>query len=485
MEYLVPKIPKKFIGRKKELQVLQSITQEQEATIVVIYGRRRIGKTTLLEYAYGSHHMLKFEGIEGEPKGRQIKQVIEQLAGYRQEPLLRHLQLENWTDVFQLLYESVKEGPCVLYFEEVQWLANYKTEFIAELKYVWDNFFRKNDQLILVLCGSSPSFMINNVIHSKSLYNRSQYELSLQEFNIRETQQFLGERSIKETMNAYLTIGGVPEYLKWADKDSSTFLSICKNAFVKNGFFVQECEKIFTSSMATNPYYKKVIQFLSKKRFATRKEIAAFLEVETGGSLTKLLKDLELCGFIESYTPYNMSDDSYLIRYCIADHYLQFYFHFIKPKLKAIKNAEFIDSPTSGVNQASYITWLGYAFERFCRKRSSLIAKILGFSAVQYKSGVYFNRSVEKEVPGFQIDLVFDRADKVMTVCEIKYTEAKVTSSVIEEFERKLACFPALKQKTVHKILVTASGATEELINRWYFDQIITLEDLFKAESLG
>jgi len=483
MEYYTPKLPKIFIGRSREMLLLKKIALQEDARIVVVYGRRRIGKTTLIEQAYHSYHMLKFEGIEGANKKHQIAQVVRQLAQYRGEPFLNKLALKTWVEVFQLLYESVKQGPCVLYFEEVQWLAHYQPEFIAELKFVWDNYFRKNDELILVLCGSSPSFIINHIIHSKSLYNRAQYELPIGEFNIVETKQFLGKSSNREVMDTYLTIGGIPEYLKWVMKDSSTFLGLCNNSFIKGGFFAQEHNKIFTSSLAQNKHYKRIIAFLSKRRFAVRSELSEFLKIHSGGSLTELLNDLEVCGFIDCYSPYDAGENSYLTRYCISDQYLQFYFHCIKPKIKSIENNDFSSNPISAINHASYMKWLGFSFERFCRKQHRLIAKILGFSAVQYHSGAYFNRTTENKEPGYQIDLLFDRADHVVTICEIKYTEGKVSVSVIEEFEGKLALFQNKKNRSIHKVLITAAEVTDELKNRHYFDRIILLADLFAAEE--
>jgi AAA+ ATPase superfamily predicted ATPase len=479
MHYYTPKLPKHFIGRANELISLEKIAKASEARLVVVYGRRRIGKTTLIEYAYSTHPILKFEGIEGAGKSKQITHVIQQLAQYRQEPYLNNLVLKTWTEVFELIYQSVKDGPCVLYFEEVQWLANYQEEFIAELKFVWDNYFRRNDDLILILCGSSPSFIINHIIHSKSLYNRSQYELPITEFNLKETQQFLNKTSQREVMDAYLTIGGIPEYLKWLKKDSSVFLSLCNHAFVKGGFFVREHDKIFTSSMSENKHYKNIIEFLSKHRFATRRDLMKTLKISSGGSLSSMLYDLEICGFINSYIPYNMKTGSYLTRYCIADNYLQFYFHFIEPKLKAIENNDFFENPAAAINQTHYIRWLGFAFERFCRKNHQIIATILGFSAVQYLSGAYFNKRTQTEDPGYQIDLLFDRADHVLTICEIKYTTSKVSVSVVEEFERKLALLPQAKNTTIQKVLISANDVSEELRNMHYFDNIITLADLF------
>jgi uncharacterized protein len=259
-----------FIGRSFELEQLKQIGEAQEASIIVMYGRRRVGKTELLEQAFRTRNLLKFEGIEGLTEQEQFAHAMSQLAIYVEVPILKKTVIDSWKDFFELLAQYTRQGTWTIYLEELQWLANYKSTLISELKYVWDNHFRHNPKLVLILCGSAPTFMLENVIHSKALYNRSQYEFHLNEFNIIEAREFLKKRSNKEVFDAYLTIGGVPEYLKWVNKESSVFLSLCKNSFTANSFFAHEYERIFTSGMANNKYYQEIIEILGKQKFATR-----------------------------------------------------------------------------------------------------------------------------------------------------------------------------------------------------------------------
>lgn len=478
-------IPKKvtlmrnFVGRKFEWERLTAIGNLEKASILVVYGRRRIGKTELLEQVYAHRNILKFEGIQGKSQQDQISHVLWQLSEYVQNPLISKLNLDSWVEVFKLIHDELSKGQWTIYFEEVQWLADYQDGFISELKFVWDNYFKNREGLLLVLCGSAPSFMINHVIHSKSLYNRSQHELHLKEFSLLETAEYLPKRSRREVMDAYLTVGGIPEYLKWCKSSSSVFLSICENAFLPDSFFSKEHERIFVSSLSENKHYKTIIEFLALNRFATRNEIAKHLKISTSGSLTNLLKDLMLCGFINKYSPYNLSDESHLSRFCICDNYLQFYYKFIKPIYSDIQRGSYIGNPLSALKSDAYQKWLGYAFERFCRHRHHLIAKIMGFHGINYHSGAFFNRSSAESEPGFQFDLVFDRDDKVITLCEIKYSQATIGTAVIEEFERKIALFPNKKKKTLQKVLITTEGISDALQSRHYFDRVITLDDLF------
>ena len=237
--------------------------------------------------------------------------------------------------------------------------------------------------------------------------------------------------------------------------------------------------KLIALGYARNKNYKKIVEFLSKRRFATRSEILTFLKLDSGGTLSDLLFDLEQCGFIERYTPFDKPDSSLLARYCILDAYIQFYIKFIKPIEKNIDAGIYNKTPTGALKIDTYRQWLGYSFERLCRKNHVVIAKILGFQEVSYKVGTYYNRASEKALPGFQIDLIFDRADQVYTVCEIKLSQAKIGMSVVSEFEKKLSLFPNPKSKTIQKVLISAEGAEKPLIHAGYFDNIITINDLF------
>lgn len=480
MEALVIKEMKGFIGRKREQERLHSLGSANEPAIVIVYGRRRVGKTELLEQAFRKRNILKFEGIEGLSKEEQFANAMRQLAKYTKDELLTKVTISSWSEFFDLLNRYTQEGCWTIYLEELQWLANYDSQLIAELKYFWDNHFRRNSEIILVLCGSAPSFMLDKVVHSKALYNRSQHELHLKELSISETKAFLGQHSNREVFDAYLTVGGIPEYLKWLNKKSSVFLSLCSNAFTSGSFFFREYEKIFTSHLANNSHYREVIMALSQHKFLSREALAKKLKISSGGTLSKILVDLEKCGFISKYHPYNLSDRTNVIRYAIADNYLHFYFNFIYPIRNRIKNGDYDDAPTSAIKMDSYAKWLGFAFERWCRRYNRTIAKILGFSGVNYQSGAYFSRSTDKEDAGYQIDLIFDRADNVYTICEIKYLQSPARTKVIAEMEKKLALFPNKGNKTLHKVLICNEGAEPSLLDRAYFDRVIDCEELLQ-----
>lgn len=476
--YKPPKI-KHFINRRYELSRLASaVTDGSVASLIFVYGRRRVGKTALLEKAFTNRRLLKFEGLEGRTEQQQRDAVMRQLARYAQDDLISRLTIKTWEDVFHAIHRYVDQGQWTVYFEEVQWLANYKRHFITELKLFWDNHFSQNLDLVMILCGSSPAYMVQEVVRSKALYNRATLELPVHAFSLDDLEHFLPKTSTKaDRLEAYLTVGGIPPYLNMLRKYSSTFLGLCNESFVQGGFFVGEYERLLVSSLSADPVYKRILAFLAKKRFATRSEIEQAAHLSSGGSTSRYFEELELCGFIESYTSFHLKSGRNLMRYSIADPYLQFYFRFIEPIRKDVESGTYNHSPTTALSRGRYQQWLGYAFERFCRTHHRQIARILGFDAIEYQHGPYFRRSGPASEPHMQIDLCFMRADKTLTVCEIKHTQAPSSKDVGRQFSEKLERVTLPKAKRIERVLISTSGATDGCTR--YFDRIISLDDLF------
>lgn len=480
LTYYTPKRNQNFIGRNHEQEIIHRAEANDSPSILVVYGRRRTGKTELIEQTLRRRSLLKFEGIQGQDQSYQIRRAFDQLASYTGNKLYQDLTIAGWSTFFEKLcdiLEGEAASSVTLYLEELQWLANYDTELLAELKYFWDNRLRHLPKLLLVLCGSSPSFMINKVVRSKALHNRALFEIPVRPFQVSETKAFLGKKYTDEdVLEAQLTVGGIPEYLKYLKQDASILLSMCQNSFTSTGFFLNEIERIFVSSFADKPSYRQVIEALAERRFMTREQIAESAGVSSGGSLTELLEDLELCGFIERYSPYNVAARSRLVRYALSDNYLQFFYKFIDPIRDRVAQGKFNSSPLRALSLQSYRIFRGHAFERFCRSQDFRIAEILGFSGVDYKAGSYFDR--KSLASNFQVDLLFERKDRVYTICEIKYQEAPLGVKVFHEVQEKLTKMNLKKNYRVQLVLVTAGPVEEKLLHGAYFDRVITLGEL-------
>ena len=469
---------KSIVGRKAEIQKLRNILKLDEPIVITVHGRRRVGKTFLLEYVTKAEKIWKFEGLEKQPKSKQIEHVLEVLAEFLNDFSVAKLKFKKWKEVFELIAKHAPKN-LVLYFEEVQWLANYRTDFVSELKYVWDNKFRKLAGIKIILCGSSASFIVKKIVKSNALYNRSAEHLSVKPFDLKETYDFFNKRlSVLQTLEAYLLVGGIPEYLKYLKKYSSPYLGICKESFVNDGFIYLEYEKVFTSNLAKHPDYKNIIEFLALNGASTKDQIIKYLKSSGGGSLSAVLEDLMQCGFIvkiKSFDSYK--DNSHNVRYDIADYFLRFWSQFIKPLKNRIQKNAFAGSELSVIDKNIYKSYLGLQFERFCRENSEMIAKKLGFHNIAFQDGGFYRRK-DFLHSGLQIDLGYLRSDNILTICEVKFQDKPIGVSVINEFQKKEDILKMLfGSYSIERVLISASGGSKDLIKSKYFDRIIEPKD--------
>jgi len=376
--------------------------------------------------------------------------------------------------------EYLVDGTKALYLEEFQWLSGYSHELISEIKYFWDNYWRKNKDFTLILCGSSPSFMISEVVKSKAMHNRALHEFHVQPFSAKETHEFLGAAiSREQALDALLFVGGIPEYLKYLQQESSVYLSLARNAFTPNSFFSGEYERIFVSSLESNPHYRKIIAFLARKRNATRNEIAGHLGIASGGNLTEVLNDLDLCGFVRRYTPFDKNHTSLLARYEIGDPYLQLYHRVIEPRLSDIQQGRYTKDPLGAFSIQQMEQWLGYSLERYCRNNAHIVAQYLGFSDVHYQAGAFFSRGTAKSDRGFQIDLVYKRADRVITLCEVRHNSTPISISEARKINESFACYTAPPGHTIQKVLIAKGGVQPKVSDTMLFDKVVDPLDIF------
>jgi hypothetical protein len=468
-----------IIGRNDEVSKLTKIANLEEASIIIVHGRRRAGKTSLIEEVYKKRNLIKIEGIEDKKRDKsfQIESFLEQLSRIFKNPTIRKIRYQSWREPLIELAEKVKTGEYTIFLDELQWLASYESELVSELKYIWDNYLKKNKQLILVLCGSSASFMVSEVLHSKALYNRSMHEIALSPLDLDQTLEFLGEKYNRhQALEALLCVGGIPEYLKYLKADSSVYLSFCKAAFVKSGFFVDEAQRLFVSSLANNLNYKRIVELIGLKDILSREGILKNIGLKSGKNVTSLLNDLELSGIIYPTTSYNNTTvKTKLIRYELKDPYLRFYYKFILKNLRAINSAAFNKSPTQVLPISSYYQALGYSFEHYCHCNAHRIAEGLGFAAVSYSAGPLIRRGDGNNI---QLDLVFARADRVVTVCEVKYLNKAADIEVGKTHQNRISNLKLKPNQRIESVLIAPNGYTERLRASNIFDKIIGINEI-------
>ena len=471
-----------FVGRTGELEKIRKQLDRSDSSIVLVYGRRRIGKTELIRTSLGERRAVFFEGLENRSKKEQLTAFIAQLNFQFREADLSGRKISTWLEAFELLHECLKAEPAHIVFDEFQWMANYRADVISELKLMWDGYLSKIPGTTLILSGSIASFMLDKVLNSSALYGRIESIVHLTEFSIQESNQFLESRGSREVWDARMLFGGVPQYLELASRSPSIGLAVKDLYFHPEGYLFQEYDRIFVSHFGRNPNYGKVIRCLSEKPYGLfRDELLRRAGVASGSSATSVLRDLEAAGFIRLEHPFDQKGRSRIMKYSLADAYLRFYFQFVEPNTVQIKQGNQESVYRSVIGSGAYHNWMGRAFEQVCMDHAHLLSKILGFDAVNYTFGSYF-RSYQKKNPGVQMDLIFDRADHVMTLCEIKNQSAPVGLSVIAEVERKVEVlrneFP---KNTICPVLISFGEVTGEVVNRAWFSNIIQADDILKS----
>ncbi len=464
----------KFIGRKKELNALNKLSKRKN-TITVIYGRRRIGKSCLIKEFLKNKQSLFFEGLEGLSKAHQLKNFILQL-NYQTGNKFK--KPKSWSEALLNLNSVVENKAYWIVFDEFQWIANYRSEIVSELKMIWDQYLSKTENISMILCGSIASFMTTKVIKSKALYGRTDLVISLKEFKLYETRIMLKDYGFQELLDAQMILGGVPKYLELVSSYPSLYLALDDLAFSETGYFFEEFERIFVSHFAKNADYLKIINCLSKYPYGLyRDELVNKASIDTGGGLTQHLNNLESAGFIKTIYPIDKQKNSRILKYYISDAFLRFYYAFIKPKIAEIENNQQI-SFNELTHTPLFYNWRGKAFENLCMKHTTKIANILGFSSVKYKVGPYFRASKQGET-GSQIDLLFDRADNVLTMCELKSSKSPIGIEVEKEINQKIDFLQKkYKRHSIQAVLIYDGTITNNLKNSPYILKKISSEQL-------
>lgn len=469
-----------FIGRQHERACLAEWEKRlPRGTLSVLHGRRRVGKTRLIKEVFRKHDLLFFEGLEGQSTRVQQQHFLEQLSLLTRRKKYLKDRPNNWSQPLGFLADYIEERAkkgkaTVVFLDEFQWMAANRVDLVTRLKFIWDS--RLADLPVhLILCGSISSFMVRKVVRSKALYGRVHLEIHLRPLTLPEIAPLFAKRNLREVVELYMAIGGVPQYLEMLEPTKSFILNMQKLCFSRHGYLVEEFERLFASHFGRNPHYRRILEDLGKYPSLSREAIAKNCKLDTGGTLTQYLEELELAGFIERYVPVGRPLHSKILRYRMSDPYLLFYFRFIQPALKQILSGK--EQPVSRYLPDRRLNpWRGIAFERLCFAHADLIAQKLGFSAVSYDCGSWFRRSDSD--PGAQIDLLYSRADNVINVCEIKYRTAKSGKGLIKEVQAKVDHFPASPKASIEPILITASDITDALRNEGFFTNILKLEDL-------
>ncbi len=483
----------KIFAREEEIQTLDTLLNSKEAEFLAIYGRRRVGKTYMIREYFSKKNCVYFE-ITGQKDGN-MKEQLENFIQIFSKTFFDEAPLKTptkWKKAFELLTKQIDQIPLsqhiILFFDELPWLATSKSKMLQALDYYWNRFWSQREKLLLIVCGSAASWMLDNLINAKGgLHNRLTKTIHLRPYSLKDTRQFLAKRGIhlqpKQVLDLYMVFGGIPHYLKQVEKGKSALQIVNKTCFQKEGLLYDEFDRLFKSLFTQSADCLLLIKTIAQHRYGiSRDDLIKESKIPSGGTLKKRLQELESAGFIQSYIPYGHKIKDHYYR--VIDEYCYFYLHWIEPfKRKGVEGGKEYWQVKG--KTASAISSSGYSFEILCFKHIDQIRKALDLQGISSEAGSWrFNSVKGKKEMGAQIDLLFDRDDGVITACEIKYSEkifvlekseAKNIINKIEVFEKQT--------KTKKQILVALITTIDLKPNIWseeLIHNVITLEDLFQ-----
>lgn len=468
-----------FVGRKAELQKLHDLLEKKSASLVVMKGRRRIGKSRLIE-EFGRHHT--FYDFVGLPPTPHTTTSSEQEAFRKQ--LEKHFVSPppqgDWWHMLRFLAESTQKGRVIILFDEISWMGSKDPDFLGILKTIWDTCFSKNPQLILILCGSVSTWIEDNILSSTGFMGRISLTLTLKELSLIECHGFWKSENIApyEKFKVLAVTGGVPRYLEEINPSLSAEHNILNLCFKNSGILFGEFEQIFSDLFTSkSEQYKKIVQHLASTK-ADRSDIARHLNMEVGGVISSYLHDLIAAGFIERDFSWHLQDGniSKLNLYRLSDNYLRFYIKYILPNKRKIESGAFEETTITSLQ--GWSTVMGLQFENLVLGNRRLIQKQLHIDPNDIiADGSYFQSKTARQ-PGCQIDYMIQTKFNSLYVCEIKFSKYEVKDDVIREMQEKLVRFKKPKNFSCRPVLIHVNGVHEKVEESGFFSHIISLGDL-------
>lgn len=481
-----------FAGRKAELKILGDMVASREAELLAIYGRRRVGKTYLIS------EFFRNKGIYFEFTGIKDARLVEQLANFAVEYSRvfgegeRRPSPPNWMEAMDLIRRGIEKTgngkKVILFFDELPWLASPKSGFLEALEHFWNRYLSRNKNVIVVICGSAASWMIKNVIYSKGgLHGRVTRKIRLLPFTLSETEEFLTSRNIslgrKQIVELYMALGGIPQYLKCVEKGRSAAQTINDACFSPNGLLFDEFNRLFRSLFDNFETHVSVIRALAQTLSGlVKNELLAKTKLPSGGTSSHVIRELEEAGFI-AYMP-SFGRQKTGGKYRLIDEYSLFHLVWVAGARRT--SIEGVDKNywLKKQNSKTWNAWAGHAFENICLKHAAKIKSALGISGVgTEESGWSYVPAKGRKEHGAQIDLLIDRADNCINLCETKFHDAEfvVTKEYAKKLENKKRVFKERTgtRKTLFTTLITTYGTAKNEHAVSVVDNDLTMDDLF------
>lgn len=459
-----------IIGRKKELSLLERYYNSGKAEFVALYGRRRVGKTFLIRQKFGKEFTFDMTGVLEGSKSEQMKAFHTALKSYG----YKGKKNDTWIDAFyalrELLTEKIVPGKrCVIFIDELPCLDTPKAGFVNALGHFWNSWANWQSEIMLIICGSATSWMVHNVIDNHGgLHDRITHELSLHPFTLTETEEYFKANGFPwerlSILQTYMVIGGVPYYMSLFDKTESPAIGIDRLFFGENSELRKEYRRLFSSLFRNATPYLEIIDTLAKHpQGMTREELAKATHQSNNGKLGDMLMDLVYCDFVSKNNVREKKINSNSAIFQLVDFYTIFYNTFAT---KTSNKDHFwkLNIGTPEVNN-----WYGLAYERICKAHMPQIKQSLGIASVATE---HYSWKSKHSSPAAQIDIIIDRADAMINLCEVKYSESTYSLDK-DEYMKITNRQNTFKNetgtnKTIVKTMITTFGLSQGA----YSDQI-------------
>lgn len=476
-----------IIGRKQEQKELRRMFTSDEAEMVVVYGRRRVGKTYLVNQVFAEEGFaFKITGLYKSKLRMQLENFSLALRDCSSDSSWE--KPRTWMEAFGQLKAYLKKTKTgkkrVLFFDELPWMDTKGSHFMEAFEWFWNSWGCTQDDLLLVVCGSATNWIINKLFkHKGGLYNRAGSKIFLRPFTLAETEQYLQKQGIEweryDIAMIYMIMGGIPYYLKQLEQ-GRTVLDNVDNCFFKtNGKLWDEFDNLYETLFAQSEIYLRIVEALASKRIGlTREEIITITKLPDNGTTSRALKDLVKCGFVRAY--HYFGHKAKMQTFQLADFYTLFYLRFVKENYGQDEHfwTHMLDNPKKNA-------WLGYSFEQLIKEHIEQVKRALGIGSVLTEQSSWFieKRSLDDDsLTGAQIDLLIDRRDKAINVCEAKFYsgEFAIDKEYALKLRNKISTFKSTvkTRKAIVPTMITTYGVKHNTYNG-SIQQEVVLDDLF------
>ena len=471
-----------FIGREQEMSDLQSLLKKRTASLAVIRGRRRIGKSRLIAEFCSTRPAIFFAGIPPNKRTTSASQRAEFARQMQYELKIKAPDSDDWGTLFRELIEQTKERPIVIVLDEISWLGSKDPDFLGKLKNAWDLGFSKNNDLILILCGSVSSWIERNILSSTGFVGRITLNMHVKELPIQDSCKFWdsqgGRVSSYEIFKMLSVTGGIPRYLEEVFPNETAEENIKRLCFKETGLLFGEFDRIFNDLFSTRceTYKKILLEMCDRSLFL--KDIYEILGVSPSGSYAEYVDDLLQAGFISRNYTWDLKTgkESSLSRLRISDNYVRFYLKSIMPQRSSILSGSY-DSD-SIFHKEGWKSLLGLQFETLVLNNIIPLCMHLGIPKGDVvKAGPFFQRPSTKQ-KGCQIDLLIQTHHRVLYLVEIKFSQNEISSDVKKEIEEKIMRLAVPKGFSIKPVLIHVNGVSSGIYCDRFFSNVVDFAEL-------